>query len=302
MDVSADDTTQDLYDRVGKWLSTTSSSSRCDLDSPEGPGDSHSETGSDSEWTLAALTGATAMAPVASWPTTCSTTTTTRDHDDDSSESPLPQPVWGPTPTPTLSNLKLRLTVEDRELQHMEWRLRDYGLGPLSTVRLKPRLLGGVGGNSGSSGSGSDTIASIEFSSLSAKPERRPWSDSAPPYRMACPGLALEGMCSNPVCASYIAKTRVILPIGFVEGFDLNRGRFDKSCPSCKSLMDPSKVTTCAVSNCQWSFDGRVVDPGNPHGKARKGSGRADDAYHLFSGANKDMVTWHYISFTAKRA
>ncbi len=195
---------------MGKWLST-SSSSRCashgDLDSPEG--DSHSETGSDSEWTLAALTGATAMAPVASWPTTCSTTTTTRDHDDD--PSPLPQAVWGTS----RSNLKLRLTVEDRELQHMEWRLRDYGLGPLSTVRLKPRLLGGVGGNSGSSGSGSgsDTIASIEFSSLSAKPERRPWSDSAPPYRMACPGLALEGMCSNPVCASYIAKTRVILPV-----------------------------------------------------------------------------------------
>jgi hypothetical protein len=69
-------------------------------------------------------------------------------------------------------------------------------------------------------------------------------------WRVAAPGLNVEGLCQNTECVAY-AKM-VICNKGFsVFNFALMEG----TCPMCKHSFD---ALTCAFTSCVWMYEGRA--------------------------------------------
>ena len=79
------------------------------------------------------------------------------------------------------------------------------------------------------------------------------FSDIAPSWRLAAPGLCLEGKCPNRSAA--VPTVSWILNHGFWD-FDLMRHSGKKTCPVCSEAVI---LTTCGVNNCTWRFKGRKV-------------------------------------------
>ena len=55
-------------------------------------------------------------------------------------------------------------------------------------------------------------FSTFGFSKMSP-PTRREFSKDAPPYRVSCPGLNMEGPCSNAACAAAKARHNVIVQV-----------------------------------------------------------------------------------------
>ncbi|CAM9337802.1 unnamed protein product [Ectocarpus sp. 6 AP-2014] len=100
------------------------------------------------------------------------------------------------------------------------------------------------------------------------------FSDHAPRWRVAEPGLCLEGRCTNHHCDAHGGM--VILNHGFRD-FDLIRpGRDPKRCPMCNREVVPS---TCAFTDCTWRYKGRKAGETNVLVGMWKEAG---DSYHRF--------------------
>lgn len=125
--------------------------------------------------------------------------------------------------------------------------------------------------------------------------ERCAWSNKAPLWRMAPPGLCLEGICGNRDCDAF--KQQVIIGIGYGK-FDLvnDSDETTMQCPICEQYVEPK---TCGFNNCWWRFEGKKSE----HGKAPKACKSdwqgADDAYHYFEDANNNMVNWRQLIIEA---
>ncbi|UJR07045.1 hypothetical protein I4U23_011333 [Adineta vaga] len=82
--------------------------------------------------------------------------------------------------------------------------------------------------------------------------KRLEWSHQAPVWRIARPGLCLEGCCKNEKCTAY--DRLVIINIGLVK-FTLNTEKKTLSkCPQCQNYVNP---ITCAFNRCQWRYKGQ---------------------------------------------
>lgn len=134
--------------------------------------------------------------------------------------------------------------------------------------------------------SGIDTVGNIsygngivEFTNFAVESlERRDWSSSAPKWRIAMPGLCVEGKCTNEECDAN--GSMVIVNMGFCS-FSLPEDVFKCKCPLCSKNVQP---VTCAFNNCRWKWAGRKLEPlPNPPSEHRDKKWQvADDAYHLF--------------------
>ena len=77
--------------------------------------------------------------------------------------------------------------------------------------------------------------------------------ESAPEWRVAHPGLSLEGPCKNSQCAAY-QKSFVICNFQLKqEGFEMCEVAATCRCPLCKSKIEP---VTMGFNNCKYRWEG----------------------------------------------
>ncbi|CAF3105601.1 unnamed protein product [Rotaria socialis] len=127
-------------------------------------------------------------------------------------------------------------------------------------------------------------------------PKRMEWSSSAPNWRIARPGICLEGKCSNPYCLAH--EQLVIINIGIRE-FDLLTESYKISkCPECSKYVEPA---TCAFNNCMWRWKGlkqSKIDAAPT--EVSEDWKLADNAYHRFDETVNGGVMWLQLILYAK--
>ena len=85
------------------------------------------------------------------------------------------------------------------------------------------------------------------------------WSTSAPDWRVAEPGLCLEGICTNTGCEAY--KRQVIMNMR-MGTFDLMLDTEKCKCPMCKEFVEPK---SCGFNKCCYTYSGiKTLDDGKP--------------------------------------
>ena len=126
--------------------------------------------------------------------------------------------------------------------------LSDYKVKLESTLHLVLRLRGGA------------SVPGVRFTDVTdgKGPEEMQWSDEAPDWRIAYPGLCIEGECANRMCEAY--GHMVIMNKGWTE-FDLINDSHLCKCPICKERVVP---ITCGFNNCKWKIIARKVELGKP--------------------------------------
>lgn len=77
------------------------------------------------------------------------------------------------------------------------------------------------------------------------------FSKSAPEWRIARPGLCLEGICKTPDCPARGQYVVMNMGMGI---FDLYVDQKKPQCPMCENCV---KLETCAFNNCSYMYVGR---------------------------------------------
>ena len=80
------------------------------------------------------------------------------------------------------------------------------------------------------------------------------WSDHAPKWRTAKPGLCIEGICTNSNCD---ANDKVVIVNHGYSDFDLINDVHTRKCPVCLRYVES---VTFAFNNCKWKIVGRKHD------------------------------------------
>lgn len=157
----------------------------------------------------------------------------------------------------------------------------DYGIKKDDTLHLILRLRGGGPG-----------VAIGQFADVSDSSglTAHAFSEHGPDWRIADPGLCLEGECTNARCEAH--GEMVILNHGFRD-FDLTRpGREAKQCPECHKEVVPS---TCGFTECTWRYKGRKAGETDVLvGKWKE----ARDNYHRFT--EEGQVEWDRLLIQAR--
>jgi len=116
------------------------------------------------------------------------------------------------------------------------------------------------------------------------------WSNNAPDWRIADPGLCYEGKCLDSTCRAF--SESVIISKGYGE-FNVAVDQNNSLCPLCKNKC--GNVNTLAFNNCKWSVDGRKSS-----GEVVKKDGIAGDAYTKFDDGN-NTTSWDYLKIKVTR-
>ncbi|CAF1158263.1 unnamed protein product [Rotaria sordida] len=125
--------------------------------------------------------------------------------------------------------------------------------------------------------------------------KRIEWSSSAPDWRIARPGICIEGKCINKSCVAH--QQLVIINIGIKE-FNLLTDYEISKCPECLTYVEP---ITCAFNNCVWRWEGLIQSGGGTEPNKVSGDWKyADDAYHRFEENVNEEVTWRRLIIYAK--
>ena len=126
--------------------------------------------------------------------------------------------------------------------------------------------------------------------------KRIEFSKAAPPWRVAWPGLCLEGVCKNGKCEAH--EQMVIANLGITE-FSLNteKKKFSK-CPRCQEYFKP---VTCAFNRCEWKYHGQIEndDDDEPKEVATDWT-KADHAYHRFDDDPTNTLSWLELIFEVR--
>ncbi|UJR20404.1 hypothetical protein I4U23_023535 [Adineta vaga] len=123
------------------------------------------------------------------------------------------------------------------------------------------------------------------------------WAKTSPPWRIARPGLCLEGLCSNTQCAAH--GQSVIISFGYEK---INIADIDETtskCPMCNQFVNPQ---TCAFNNCWWRYYGKKPNTKDLQKQPIKCSCEwqyADNAYHYIDQNGTEIVTWLILTIHA---
>lgn len=176
-----------------------------------------------------------------------------------------------------------RLLYQGKQLVDCQT-LQHYGISAGAELQLLFRLLGGQ-------------IPVVRFADVSDSRNLRKqaWAREAPSWRIARPGLCVEGHCRNPACA---AAGRMIICNKAMGVFDLVVDAPFVYCPSCDRHVEPE---TCAFNNCEWRFTGiKTVD--TPVMVNSLGWTAAGDQYERFSSDAACTVDWDRLLITTRPA
>ena len=179
-----------------------------------------------------------------------------------------------------------RLMIHGVQMED-DWTLEECGIGPDDNIHLVLRLRGGC------------APAFVEFADVSRADslKRKGWSKSAPAWRIAHPGLCLEGVCQNEKCSAN--GEHVIMNHSYCE-FDLIEDRRKCECPICHKQVIP---TTCGFNNCRWKWVGRKIDQQTQRPVTIRADWKvADDAYHYFDETKSGTANWLRLKITTKQA
>ncbi|CAF1000875.1 unnamed protein product [Rotaria magnacalcarata] len=127
--------------------------------------------------------------------------------------------------------------------------------------------------------------------------KRIQWSHTAPSWRIAKPGICLEGKCNNTNCIA--VGQQVIMNIGLVS-FDYlgDVNETTARCPCCSRYVEP---ITCAFNRCMWRWSGiKQPAPGEPPRQISADWKQADNAYHCFDEQISGTVIWRKLILEAK--
>jgi hypothetical protein len=113
--------------------------------------------------------------------------------------------------------------------------------------------------------------------------KQRCWSDSAPEWRCASPGLSIEGICKNLLCEAYNNR---IISNHKMGCFDLFLDIDDIKCPICDKNVVP---ITCAFNNCLWKTIGMKE---NKKGVVESNWNLAGDEYNVFNEIISGKSNW----------
>jgi hypothetical protein len=161
--------------------------------------------------------------------------------------------------------------------------LRDYEIESESTVLLILNLRGGAG-----------EFGFVDVSSAKG-PAKIAWDPNAPSWRLARPGLCLEGTCSNQECVAY--KHLVIVNMGKKITYQMGVSINATVCPSCDEHVE---ATTCAFNRCEWRYFGvKKLESGQK--KRIKGEWRtADNNYYRFDPELNGTVEWVCLALESR--
>ena len=122
------------------------------------------------------------------------------------------------------------------------WTIEECGIQYQSSIYLLYTLRGGGPG--------------LSFADIENKTglSQVPFTKSAPDWRIACPGLNLEGVCKNKSCKAY--GKEVICQIG-IGVFDIVLKKNLCVCPMCKKWCEP---LTCGFTKCFYKYTGLKQD------------------------------------------
>ncbi|CAF1109355.1 unnamed protein product [Rotaria sordida] len=126
--------------------------------------------------------------------------------------------------------------------------------------------------------------------------KRVEWGKTAPDWRIAYPGLCLEGICKNKHCVAN--GNQVIMSLGYIE-FDVVGGpsRETTKCPKCFKFVNP---ILCGFNNCWWKYEGKKqLDESEAPEFVENDWQEADNAYHYFDENKSGIVHWRYLILKA---
>ena len=141
---------------------------------------------------------------------------------------------------------KQRLIFQSKQLEDHRC-LSDYNVDKDSVLFLVLRLAGG-----------GDLCSGVQFTDVTCGKgiQRLEWSNNAPDWWRASPGLCIEGKCTNRRCTAY--GNMVIMNRDYTD-FDLINDAYLCKCPICHEGVVP---VTCAFNNCEWKMISRKVELG----------------------------------------
>lgn len=126
--------------------------------------------------------------------------------------------------------------------------------------------------------------------------KRIEWSSRAPDWRIARPGICLEGKCPNEACAAHAQL--VVVNIGIKTFHILNEMHKLSICPECSAYVEP---LTCAFNNCVWRWKGLMQSASDIEPKEVSMDWKyADNAYHRFDENINGTVVWLQLVLDAK--
>ena len=123
------------------------------------------------------------------------------------------------------------------------------------------------------------------------------WSQDAPNWRRASPGICLEGKCTKQSCPAFNQK--VIINIG-LRRFDLlvDANANICKCPECGQYVEP---ISCAFNRCMWRWYGiKSPSRGLPPVEVTAEWKHAGNAYYYFDENVSGQVKWRQLILEAK--
>ena len=125
------------------------------------------------------------------------------------------------------------------------------------------------------------------------------WSTSAPDWRIAEPGLCLEGICTNPNCSAF--QEQVIMNMG-IGTFDmmLDTEKSEKcKCPMCKEFVEPK---SCGFNNSCYTYSGiKAVENKKPQRIVKQEWIDVGNLYNCFDPRSSGVAQWVNLKIYTKR-
>jgi len=163
--------------------------------------------------------------------------------------------------------------------------LGDYNIQKESTLHLVLRLRGG-------GGPGMNFVDITQES----KAITQKWSNTAPDWRVASPGLCLEGKCTNKDCRAYNSWVVINRNMGT---YDMARDQHTNKCPMCSKYVETKK---CAFNNCCYAYTGVMLQTNGEPPKKVTMQDMIDvgDHYKLFDPKETGEATWLSLKIVTK--
>ncbi len=121
------------------------------------------------------------------------------------------------------------------------------------------------------------------------------WSTSAPDWRVAKPGLCLEGICMNFGCCAF--GRQVIMNIG-MGTFDLMLDTEKCKCPMCNEFVEPK---SCGFNICYYTFSGiKTASDGKPLRIAKQDWIEVGNLYKYFDPRGSGVAQWLNLKIYTK--
>ena len=173
----------------------------------------------------------------------------------------------------------LRLICNGRQLSMDSESLRDRSIEDGATIQAVLRVCGG--------GVGLPPGLSFVDIDADAAPKAISWAKRGPWWRVAKPGLCIEGVCKKRGCRAF--RKTVVMNFGFTY-LNLVSRSHECLCPECRGHVEPD---TCAFNNCYWKIFGQKRESPEQSPTAVVIPERhADDAYHRFESETSGKAQW----------